>query len=125
LATIWDFGDKTALSLKIAMLIIGWAKFPIDLRFSIRHSSHRFLRCPPCHNPSLRLTTKARACKVAGQEGSPGVTSHAPKSVKECEGMNPHAPKSAKECEGMNPHIPKLTPILGVGIPMDSRIFRR
>jgi hypothetical protein len=30
-----------------------------------------------CHNPSLGLATKARACKVAGQEGSPGVTSHA------------------------------------------------
>jgi hypothetical protein len=25
------------------------------------------------HNPSLGLATKARACKVAGQEGSPGV----------------------------------------------------
>jgi len=27
-----------------------------------------------CSNPSLGLATKARACKVAGQEGSPGVT---------------------------------------------------
>jgi hypothetical protein len=27
---------------------------------------------------------------------------------------------SAKECEGMNPHTPKRTPILGVGVPMDS-----
>jgi hypothetical protein len=53
--------------------------------------------------------TKARACKVASQEESPGVTSH--------------APRSAKECEGMNPHTPKWTPILGVGIPMDSWIF--
>jgi hypothetical protein len=26
-----------------------------------------------CHNPSLGLTTKARACKVVGQEGGPGV----------------------------------------------------
>jgi len=32
----------------------------------------------------------AKACKVAGQEGSLGVTSHAPKSVGEFEGMNPH-----------------------------------
>jgi hypothetical protein len=46
-----------------------------------------------CRNPSLGLVTKARACKVAGQGGSPGVTSHAPKSAKECEGMNPHTPK--------------------------------
>jgi hypothetical protein len=50
--------------------------------------------CDPCrHNLSLGLATKARACKVAGQEGSPGVTSHAPGSVGECEGMNPHIPK--------------------------------
>jgi len=46
-----------------------------------------------CHNPSLGLTTKARACKVVGQEGSLGVTSHAPENVGECEGMNPHTPK--------------------------------
>jgi hypothetical protein len=46
-----------------------------------------------CRNPSLGFTTKARACKGAGQEGSPGVTSHALRSVGECEGMNPHIPK--------------------------------
>jgi len=38
--------------------------------------------------------TKARACKVAGQEGSSGVTLHAPENVR-CEGMNPHTPKGA------------------------------
>jgi len=47
----------------------------------------------PCHNPSLRFATKARACECVGQEGSPGVTFHAPGSPKECEGMNPHTPK--------------------------------
>jgi len=26
-----------------------------------------------CHNPNLGLMTKARACKVVGQKGSPGV----------------------------------------------------
>jgi len=46
-----------------------------------------------CHNPSFGLTTKARACKVAGQEGSPEVTSHAFESVGECEGRNSHALK--------------------------------
>jgi hypothetical protein len=46
-----------------------------------------------CRNPSLELMTKARACKGAGQEGSPRVTSHAPGSVGECEKMNPHTPK--------------------------------
>jgi len=37
--------------------------------------------------------TEARAYKLVGQEGSLGVTSHAPGSAKECEGMNPHTPK--------------------------------
>jgi len=46
-----------------------------------------------CHNPNLGLTTKASACKGAGQEGSLGVTSHAPESVGECDWMNPHTPK--------------------------------
>jgi hypothetical protein len=64
-----------------------------------------------CHNPSLRLTTKARACKGASQEGSPGVTSHVPKSV--------------GECEGMNLHTPKWTPTLGVGVSVNSQIFRK
>jgi len=32
-----------------------------------------------CHNPSLGLVTKVRACKVVGQEGSSGVK----ESVKE------------------------------------------
>ncbi len=46
-----------------------------------------------CHNPSLGFITKARACNGASQEKSPGITSHAPGSVKECEGMNPHTHK--------------------------------
>jgi hypothetical protein len=57
-----------------------------------------------------RLATKARAYKNAGQEGSPGVTFH--------------VLGSAKECEGMNPYTPKGTPTLGIGIPVDPRIFR-
>jgi hypothetical protein len=44
-------------------------------------------------NPNLGLTTKARACKVVGQEGSSGVTFHAPRGANECEAMNPHIPK--------------------------------
>jgi hypothetical protein len=59
-----------------------------------------------CHNPSLGLTTKARAYKVTGQKGSLGVTMYAPRSV--------------GKCEGMNPHNPKVASTLGVGIPMDS-----
>ncbi len=42
---------------------------------------------------ALGLATKARACKGAGQELSPGVTFHALEDAKECEGMNPHTPK--------------------------------
>jgi hypothetical protein len=63
-----------------------------------------------CHNLSLGLATKAKACKIAGQEGSPGVTPHASGSVRKCEGMNPHTSKGAFT--------------LGVGVPVDSRIFR-
>jgi hypothetical protein len=55
-----------------------------------------------CHNPSFGLTTKARACKVTGQEGSSEVTSH--------------VSGSAKECEWMNLHTPKWTLILRVGV---------
>ncbi len=43
-----------------------------------------------CRNPSFGLVTKVRAYMVAGQEGSPGVASCAPRSAKEWEGMNPH-----------------------------------
>jgi hypothetical protein len=67
-----------------------------------------------CHNPSFGLATKVRACKGAGQERSPKVTSHALGSVGECEGMNPHTSKgtptlggflnfSKSDCKGQNP----------------------
>jgi hypothetical protein len=62
------------------------------------------------HNPSLGLVIKAKACKVTGQEESPGVMLH--------------APRTARECEGIDPHTPKGTPTLGVGVPVDFRIFR-
>ncbi len=55
--------------------------------------------------------TKARACKVAGQEGSSQVM--------------PHASGSVRKCEGMNPHIPKGASTLGIGVPMDFRIFKQ
>jgi hypothetical protein len=54
--------------------------------------------------------TKARAYKVAGQEGSPGVM--------------PHVLGSARECEGIDPHTSKGTPTLGVRVPVDSRMFK-
>jgi hypothetical protein len=64
-----------------------------------------------CRNPSLGFVTKAMACKGASQEGSPGVTFHGPKIV--------------GECKGMNPYTPKWAPVLGVGVPMDSWIFKK
>jgi hypothetical protein len=63
-----------------------------------------------CRNPSIGLTTKVRAYKGANQEWSLGITFHALGSV--------------GECEGMNPHTPKWAPILGVGVSMDSWIFK-
>jgi hypothetical protein len=56
-----------------------------------------------CCNLRLGLMTKARSCKVAGQERKPG---------------------SERKCEGMNPHTPKGTFTLGVGVPVDSRMFK-
>jgi len=60
-----------------------------------------------CHNLSLGFATKAMAYKVVGQEG-----------------VMPHAPGSARECEGIDLHTPKGTPTLGVGVLVDSRMFR-
>jgi hypothetical protein len=61
--------------------------------------------------PSLGLVTKTKVCKGLDQEWSMGVTFHAPKSV--------------RGCEGMNPHTPKWAPTSKVGVPMDFQIFRR
>jgi hypothetical protein len=55
---------------------------------------------------ALGSRPRQRAYKVTSQEGSPGIMTHAPRSV--------------RECEGMDPHIPKGTPTLGVGVLADS-----
>jgi hypothetical protein len=63
---------------------------------------------PWCHNLNHGLTTKIRACKVAGQKGTPGVTSPAPGSARECEGMTPHTPNGLsnrqREIAGVKTH---------------------
>jgi len=59
-----------------------------------------------CRNPSFRFATKARACKVVGQKGSPRV--------------KPHALVNARKCEGIDHHTLKGTPTLGLGVPVDS-----
>jgi hypothetical protein len=54
-------------------------------------------------NPSLGLATKAKACKVAGQDKKPD---------------------REQKCEGMNLHTPKGASTLRVGVPVDSQMFR-
>jgi hypothetical protein len=56
-----------------------------------------------CRNPRVGLATKARACKVVGQE---------------------RKPKSERKCEGMNPHTPKGASTLRVEVLVDSQMFR-
>ncbi len=62
-----------------------------------------------CRNPNFGLAIKARGCKVAGQKRKSRVMTHVPGSARECEGIDPHTPKA---------------PPLGVGLPVDSQIFR-
>ncbi len=63
-----------------------------------------------CYNPNLGFTTKARACKGVGEEGSSGIT--------------PHALESGGECEGMSPHTPKWALTLRIGVLVDFQIFK-
>jgi len=53
--------------------------------------------------PSFGFATKAMGCKVAGQEGSPGVIPHAPRSVRECEGIDLHTPKGTSHFRSRSP----------------------
>ncbi len=79
----------------------------VSLLFA-KHENH--FRKNLCRNPSPRLATKARACKLVGREGSPRVTLHVLGSVRECKGINPHTPKGVST--------------LGVEVLMDFQIFR-
>ncbi len=56
-----------------------------------------------CCNPSLGLVTKAKACKIANQKR---------KLDRE------------QKCEGMNLHTPKGASTLGVGVSVDSQMFK-
>jgi hypothetical protein len=40
-------------------------------------------------------------------------------------GTHIHIPRNVGKCEGMSPCTPKWAPILGVGVLMESRIFRK
>jgi hypothetical protein len=63
-----------------------------------------------CRNPSLGLATKARGCKVVGQEKDPKVTSH--------------AFGSAKNVRERTFTLPSELPCWESESQMDSRIFR-
>ncbi len=63
-----------------------------------------------CRNLNPGLATKARGCKVASQEGSPGIMLH--------------SPGSAREGEGIGPHTPEGTPTLGIRVSVDSQMFK-
>ncbi len=83
----------------VALVFVRWVtnlKCPLTMIFAHCHQDVDFgLNCLVinCRNLSLRLASKARAYKNAGQKGSPGGTSYTPMSVRECERMNLHTPK--------------------------------
>ncbi len=63
-----------------------------------------------CRNPTLGFTTKARGCKVEGQEKDPGIT--------------PHAPGSAKSVRAWTLTLPSELQCWELESQMDSWIFR-
>ncbi len=74
-----------------------------------------------CRNPSLGLATKARACKVASQEGSPRMkesvrdwTLTLPKELPLWEVESQWTPKcSESDCKGQNPMVQGVIYIIG------------
>jgi len=42
-----------------------------------------------------------------------------------CKGVGKREAGSEGKCEGMNPHTPKGASTLGVGVSVDSRMFRK
>jgi hypothetical protein len=63
-----------------------------------------------CHNRSLGFATKAKGCKVVGQEGNSGVASH--------------VPESAKSVRDHSLTLPNELPLWELESQMDCRIFR-
>jgi hypothetical protein len=59
---------------------------------------------------ALGLQPRQKGLQGCGPRRSPGVTSHTPGNV--------------RQCEGVNPHTPKATPTLGDGVPVDYRNFK-
>ncbi len=96
---------------ELLVLVFFFMKFFLLVQFLLLIWSLPFLGVGAliheCHNPNLGLATKARGCKVAGEE----------RSLR----FMVHAFGSAKECEGIDLHTPKGTPILEVGVLVDSK----
>jgi hypothetical protein len=69
---------------KLVVLFMFWNKPPkTTTNNALMLQSHKLLFvCLMCYNPNLGLPTKARGCKVASQEGDPGITSHVPRNAK-------------------------------------------
>ncbi len=65
------------------------------LKESISRKQHgpNFFKCTNVATLAFGLATKAKGLQGCGPRGSPGVTSHIPRSVGKCEGVNPHIPK--------------------------------
>jgi hypothetical protein len=104
--------DQMINNIQVELLVFCWT---CNFHYKTYNYSYRIIptysiQSWTCCNPSFGLATKARACKSAGQEGILGGTSYTLGSV--------------GECERMNPHTSKWAPIVGIGVPMDSWIFR-
>ncbi len=76
-----------------------------------------------CRNRSLGLTTKARNCKVAGQEKEPGVTSHALGSAKSVRGWTLTLPSELHVGSWSSKWIPKYLKHDCKGQNMSSQSF--
>ncbi len=83
-ANVLDFRSND--SCRLSYFLISTPSKHTSHHHSRSITSCQFFTYKYCRNPSLGLTTKARACKSVGQEGSLGFTFHALGNAKECEG---------------------------------------
>ncbi len=97
---------------------LGFFPFVNDPFLGVSIDVFCFKKTPPniiyhYRNPSLGFATKARAYKVAAQEGGMGITSHAPKSA-----------NSAKNVREWTLTLPNELPLWELESQMDSQNFR-
>ncbi len=120
----WMF-SKFAISYKVLWICIKWWKTHETQFLVVRYLVCQILGIARSQIEtkwffsSIKIVTtlalgswpKQGFAKVRAKRGSPGVTSHAPGNVGECEGMKTHTPKWAS--------------ILGVGVLLDFQIFKK